>query len=132
MQKARADQERLKNEAEAYQNSIVPVARGEAEQKVQNAEADRQEIIARAQGDAQRFLSVLSAYQVSKDVTAERLYLETMEDVLKHANKVVIDKSAEGVVPYLPLPALAGKQPTSLLPAPGAAVSVPQVKAGKP
>jgi membrane protease subunit HflK len=119
VQKAHTDQDRLKNEAEAYQNQIVPVARGEAEQKVQNAEADRQEIIARAQGDAQRFLSVLNAYQANKEVTAERLYLETMEDVLKNANKVLIDKAAEGVVPYLPLPGLTGKQPTSLLPPPG-------------
>ena len=132
VQKARADQERLKNEAEAYQNNIVPLARGDAEQKVQNAEAYRQEIIARSQGDAQRFLSVLTAYQANKEVTAERLYLETMEDVLKNANKVLIDKSVEGVVPYLPLPALTGKQPTSLLPPPGTpgVSSAPQPRAG--
>ncbi|HLZ64758.1 MAG TPA: FtsH protease activity modulator HflK [Aliidongia sp.] len=133
VQKARADQERLKNEAEAYQNNIVPLARGDAEQKIQNAEAYRQEIIARSQGDAQRFLSVLTAYQASKDVTAERLYLETMEDVLQNAHKVVIDKSAQGVVPYLPLPALGDKPATSLLPpAPPAASPAPQIKAGKP
>ena len=132
VQKARADQERLKNEAEAYQNTIVPAARGDAEQKIQNAEAYRQEIIARAQGDAQRFLSVLTAYQANKEVTAERLYLETMEDVLKNANKVLIDKAAEGVVPYLPLPGLAGKQPTSLLPppSPSGASSPPQPRSG--
>jgi membrane protease subunit HflK len=135
VQKARADQERLKNEAEAYQNNIVPLARGDAEQKIQNAEAYKQEIVARAQGDAQRFLSVLSAYQANKDVTAERLYLETMEDVLKNANKVVIDKSAEGVVPYLPLPGLTAKQPTSLLPPPapaGTSSPSPQLKGGRP
>jgi modulator of FtsH protease HflK len=124
VQKAHTDQDRLKNEAEAYQNQIVPVARGEAEQKVQNAEAYRQEIIARAQGDAQRFLSVLTAYQANKEVTAERLYLETMEEVLKGANKVLIDKSAQGVVPYLPLPELAPKPPGT--------PSAPQPKAGKP
>ena len=132
VQKARADEERLKNEAQAYQNNIVPVARGEAEQKVQNAEAYRQEIIARAQGDTQRFLSVLSAYQANKEVTAERLYLETMEDVLKNANKVLIDKSAEGVVPYLPLPSLTAKQPTSLLPPPGTPGVSPSKAGGKP
>jgi membrane protease subunit HflK len=135
VQKARADQERLKNEAEAYQNNIVPLARGDAEQKIQNAEAFRQEIIARSQGDAQRFLSVLSAYQANKEVTSERLYLETMEDVLKNANKVLIDKSAEGVVPYLPLPGLAGKQPASLLPPPnpsGAASPSQPKSGGKP
>jgi len=134
VQKARADQERLKNEAEAYQNNIVPLARGDAEQKIQNAEAYRREIVARAQGDAQRFLSVLSAYQANKEVTAERLYLETMEDVLKNTNKVLVDKAAQGVVPYLPLPALTAKQPTSLLPPPASSGSspVPQTKAGKP
>lgn len=132
VQKARADQERLKNEAEAYQNNIVPLARGDAEQKVQNAEAYRQEIIARSQGDAQRFLSVLTAYQANKEVTAERLYLETMEDVLKNANKVLIDKSAEGVVPYLPLPGLTGKQPTSLLPPPGTPAMSQPKSGGKP
>ena len=132
VQKARADQERLKNEAEAYQNNIVPLARGDAEQKIQNAEAFRQEIIARSQGDAQRFLSVLTAYQANKEVTSERLYLETMEDVLKNANKVLIDKSAEGVVPYLPLPGLAGKQPASLLPPPNPSggASPPQPRSG--
>jgi len=132
VQKARADQERLKNEAEAYQNNIVPLARGDAEQKIQNAEAYKQEIVARAQGDAQRFLSVLTAYQANKEVTAERLYLETMEDVLKNANKVLIDKSAEGVVPYLPLPSLTAKQPTSLLPPPGTPGVSPSKAGGKP
>ncbi|GGF48513.1 protease modulator HflK [Aliidongia dinghuensis] len=131
VQKARADQERLKNEAEAYQNSIVPLARGDAEQKIQNAQAYKQEVVARAQGDAQRFLSVLSAYQVSKEVTAERLYLETMEDVLKNAHKVVIDRQAQGIVPYLPLPGLTDKQPTPL-PAPPGQPSASQSKAGKP
>ena len=132
VQKARADQERLKNEAEAYQNNIVPLARGDAEQKIQNAEAYKQEIVARAQGDAQRFLSVLTAYQANKEVTAERLYLETMEDVLKNANKVLIDKSAECVVPYLPLPSLTAKQPTSLLPPPGTPGVSPSKAGGKP
>ena len=125
VQNAATDQARLKNEAEAYSNNIVPVARGEAEQQVQNAEAYRQEIIARAQGDAQRFLSVLAAYQANKDVTAERLYLETMEGVLKNANKVLIDKSAQGVVPYLPLPGLTGKQQPAAVPP-----NAPQLKSG--
>jgi membrane protease subunit HflK len=99
----------------------VPRARGEAEQIEQNAGAYKQEVTARAQGDAQRFLSVLNAYRAAKDVTAERLYLETMEQVLKNANKVLIDKSA-GVLPYLPLPGLnqARPQPPAPVPAPPA------------
>jgi len=105
VQRARADQERLRNEAEAYRNDIIPRARGEAERLIQEAEAYKQEIVARAEGDAQRFLSVLGAYQLSPSVTTERLYLETMEEVLRNTNKVLIDKSGgPGVVPYLPLP----------------------------
>lgn len=108
VQRARADQERKRNEAEAYRNSILPVARGEAVRLVQEAEAYKQQVVAEAQGEAQRFLSVYDAYLTAKDVTTRRLYIETMEEILKNANKIVIDKSAQGsgVVPYLPLPQL--------------------------
>ena len=108
VQRAQADRERLQNEAEAYANDILPRARGEAERLLQEAQAYRQEVVAQAQGDAQRFLSVYQAYQGAQDVTLRRIYLETMEDVLRDMNKVVIDQSANGngVVPYLPLPEL--------------------------
>jgi modulator of FtsH protease HflK len=109
VQRARADQERLRNEAEAYRNDIIPRARGEAVKLVQDAEAYKQEVVARAQGDAGRFLSVFNAYQTAPDVTMRRIYLETMEEILKNTNKVIIDRAAEnagGVVPYLPLPEL--------------------------
>ncbi len=111
VQRALADREQLRNEAEAYRNDIVPKARGAAAAIKQEAEAYRQEIIARAQGDADRFTSVYNAFKAAQDVTLQRLYLETMEEVLKNSNKVIIDKSAEGgsgVLPYLPLPALGG------------------------
>jgi membrane protease subunit HflK len=113
VQRALADRERLRNEAESYRNDIVPRARGDAVRIKQEAEAYRQEIIARAQGDSDRFLSVYKAFKVSQDVTQQRLYLETMEEILKNSNKVIIDKSAQGesgVLPYLPLPALGGGQ----------------------
>ena len=109
VQRALADRERLRNEAESYRNDIVPRARGDAVGIKQEAEAYRQEIIARAQGDADRFLSVYHAFKAAQDVTVQRLYLETMEEILKNSNKVIIDKSAQGgngVLPYLPLPAL--------------------------
>ena len=109
VQRALADRERLRNEAESYRNDIIPRARGDAVRIKQEADAYRQEIMARAQGDADRFLSVYNAFKVSQDVTIQRLYLETMEEVLKNSNKVIIDKTAEGgtgVLPYLPLPAL--------------------------
>ena len=111
VQRALADRERLRNEAEAYRNDVVPKARGAAAAVKQEAEAYRQEIIARSQGDADRFISVYHAFKAAQDVTLQRLYLETMEEVLKGSNKVIIDKSAQGgsgVLPFLPLPALGG------------------------
>ena len=106
VQAARADRERLRNEAEAYANDITPRARGEAAKLVQQAEAYKQQIVARAEGDAKRFLSVFAAYRRARDVTTRRIYLETIEEVLRNTEKIVIDESAagSGVVPYLALP----------------------------
>ena len=114
VQRARADQERLRNEAEAYRNDIIPRARGEAEQLIQEAEAYKQEVVARASGDAQRFNDVYESYRSAKDVTVRRIYLETMEQVLGNANKLIIDQSASGsgVLPYLPLPELQKRSTT--------------------
>jgi membrane protease subunit HflK len=108
VQRAQADRERLQNEAEAFANDILPRARGEAERISQEAQAYRQEVEARAQGDAQRFVAVYNEYDKARDVTTKRIYLETMEEVLRGMNKVVIDQAANGngVVPYLPLPEL--------------------------
>ena len=109
VQRALADRARLRNEAESYRNDILPKARGAAAQISQDADAYRAEIIARAQGDADRFIAVYKAYQVSPDVTAQRLYLETIEEILRNTNKVILDKSLlgqGGVLPYLPLPNL--------------------------
>lgn len=105
VQRARADRERLRNEAEAYRNDVIPRARGESEQLLQEAQAYREEVVNRALGDAKRFSSVFAAYRLAPDVTAERMYLEAIEDVLRNANKIVIDSNAagSGVVPYLPL-----------------------------
>jgi membrane protease subunit HflK len=108
VQRAQADRERAQNEAEAFANDIIPRARGEAERILQGGQAYQQEQVARAQGEAQRFLSVLEEYRKARDVTLQRLYIETMEDVLNGTNKVLIDQQngAQGVVPYLPLPEL--------------------------
>ena len=107
VQRARADLERLRNEAEAYRNDILPRARGEAEKMIQEANAYREEITNRAKGEAERFIKVLESYQASRDVTTQRIYLETIEEVFRGMNKIIIDSSAKGgpgVVPYLPLP----------------------------
>lgn len=109
VQRARANREQLRNEAEAYRNDIIPRARGESEKLLQEAQAYREEVVNRAQGDASRFLSVYESYKVSKDVTAERLYIETMEEILMRSQKVILDQGAAGtqsVLPYLPLPEL--------------------------
>ena len=106
VQRARQDQQRLRNQAEAYRNQIIPQARGEAVRLIQEARAYREQVINRAQGDAQRFLSVLLTYSANPEVTAHRLYLETIEEVFSGIDKVIIDDDAgngQGVVPYLPL-----------------------------
>jgi membrane protease subunit HflK len=106
VQRARADRERAMNEADAYANTIIPRARGEAAQMVQEANAYKAEVVARAEGDAERFLAVYESYSVARDVTVQRIYLETMESILKGMNKIIIDSSgggAQGVLPYLPL-----------------------------
>ena len=99
--------ERSKNEAEAYANDVIPRARGEAAKIMQAAEAYKQQVVAASEGEASRFLSIFNEYEKAKEVTQERMYLETMEKVLADIDKVIIDKeSGSGVVPYLPLPEL--------------------------
>jgi len=129
VQSAKIDQQRLINEAQAYANNVVPVAHGDAARLVQEAEAYRQQVVRNAEGDAARFLSVYDSYKASEDVTARRLYIETMESILKSTNKIILDKGAasSGVVPYLPLPQLGTIAPA---PAPAAAGSaVPSLSA---
>jgi modulator of FtsH protease HflK len=108
VQSAKIDLNRLINEAQAYSNDVVPRARGDASRIVQEAEAYRAQVVFQAQGDAARFLSVYQSYKAAEDITARRLYIETMESLLKTANKIILDKAAaaSGVVPYLPLPGL--------------------------
>lgn len=104
VQAARADKERLQNEAFAYANKVVPEARGEAERILQAAEGFKQGTVAEAQGQTARFLSVYDEYKKAPDVTRKRIFLETMERVLGGTDKVIIDsKNGQGVVPYLPL-----------------------------
>ena len=105
VQRARADKEKIINEAKAYRNDIIPKARGEGAQIVQQAEAYKKEVIARSEGDTNRFNSILSSYKNNESVTKSRMYLETLEAILQNANKVIIDtKQGSGVLPYLPLP----------------------------
>lgn len=111
VQSAKQDAEDVQNRAQSYREDIIPKARGRAIQMKQEAEAYKQSVIARAQGDAGRFKSMQQAYASGPDVTRQRMYLETMEQVLGSASKIIMDDSAsQGVVPYLPLQQLGTQQ----------------------
>ncbi len=101
--KAREDRERLALEAEAYANDVVPRARGNAARLVQSAEAYREQVIAEADGETDRFLALLGEYRRAPEVTRQRLYLETIEQVLGGANKVLLDAKGSGTLLYLPI-----------------------------
>lgn len=119
VQRAKADRERARNEAQGYANDIVPRARGDAQRIIQEAEAYRQQVVAQAQGEAQRFISVYDAFKKAPDVTSKRLYLETMEQILRDSRKYIVQEGtvgSQGVVPYLPL----GTPPAATRPAPSA------------
>ncbi len=106
VQSARADLERQRNEAEAYRNDLLPRARGEAAKIVQEGEGYKRQTVARAEGDSSRFLSLYNEYRSSPQITRQRLYLETMQEVLSRNPAIIIDSraGASGVVPYLALP----------------------------
>ena len=105
VQAAKADQERIQNEAQTYSNRVVPEARGQASQITEAANAYRDRTIAEAEGQADRFTKVLEEYEKAPVVTRRRIYLETMEGVLADMDKIIIgdDIGGSGVVPYLPL-----------------------------
>ena len=105
VQRAKADAERFKNEAQAYANEVLPKAEGEAIKRKQQAEAYKQAVISKAEGEAKRFTSVYEAYKTGKTVTAKRLYLETMEDIMKKSKKFIMEPGAKnsGMMPILPL-----------------------------
>src|ERR1700744_6620545 len=113
VQAARADLERLQNEAQTYANRVVPDAKGRAAQILQVAEGYKQQAVAEAKGQSARFLKVYDEYKKAPDVTRQRLYLEPVEPVLGGSEKLVYDggPGAQGVVPYLPLNELTPRRP---------------------
>ena len=117
VQAARANLESLQNEAQAYANRVVPDAKGRAAQILQAAEGYKQQAVAEAKGQSARFLKVYDEYAKAKDVTRERIYLETMERVLGSSEKLIYDgggaSGAQGVVPYLPLNELTPRRPST-------------------
>lgn len=101
--KAREDQQRLVNEAQAYSNQIVPVAQGQAERQLAEAEAYRQEVVAKATGESNRFLALLEEYGKAPEITRQRLYLDTLQEIYSNSSKVLMDVEGGNNMMYLPL-----------------------------
>ncbi len=123
--RAREDEQREKNQAEAYANGVIPEARGQAQRIVEDANGYREEVVARAQGETDRFTRLLAEYRKAPEVTRERLYLETMQDLLGNTNKVLVtgDQGQNNLL-YLPLDKMIDNR------APAAAPLAPSVQAG--
>lgn len=101
--KAREDQQRLINEAQAYSNDVVPKARGAAARKIQEAEGYKEQVIAQAIGETSRFSKLFAQYSKAPEITRKRLYIETMESVLSETNNVIVDVKGSNNMMYLPL-----------------------------
>ena len=101
--RAREDEVRVRNEANAYANKVIPEARGEAQRYLEEAEGYRQRVIAEARGEAQRFSKLLVEYQAAPEVTRERIYIDTLESVMSQSSKVMIDVEGGNNMMYLPL-----------------------------
>ncbi|WAK03379.1 FtsH protease activity modulator HflK [Methylobacter sp. YRD-M1] len=125
--KAREDQQRLINEAEAYSNDVVPKARGAAARAIQEAEGYKEQVIARAEGEANRFSKLLAEYKKAPEVTRQRLYLESMESVLSETNTVMVDTKGSNNVLYLPIDKMTQQPPSTPQPhVPQSAVEQPE------
>ncbi|HEY8940266.1 MAG TPA: FtsH protease activity modulator HflK [Cellvibrio sp.] len=116
--KAKEDEARLKNQAQAYANGIIPEARGRAQRMLEEAEAYKAEVVARAEGESDRFESLLTEYKRAPAVTRQRLYLETVESVMSKSSKVMVDVAGGNNMLYLPLDRLGNRS----------AVTEPQVQ----
>nr|AIA11992.1 HflK protein [uncultured bacterium] len=110
VQRAEQDEDRFVEEANQYSNQKLGQARGQAAQIREDAAAYKNRVVQEAEGEAQRFLSVYNEYAKAPDVTRKRLFLETLENVFKNTNKVIVE-DGQGVTPYLPLPQLEGRKP---------------------
>jgi membrane protease subunit HflK len=111
--RAKEDEARLKNQAQAYANGIIPEARGRSQRMIEEAEAYKAEVIARAEGETDRFENLLTEYKRSPEVTRQRLYLETMEAVMKNSSKVMVDVEGGNNMLYLPLDRMGSRAPAA-------------------
>ncbi|USD21810.1 FtsH protease activity modulator HflK [Microbulbifer variabilis] len=101
--KAREDEVRLQNEAQAYANQVIPVARGQAQRIIEEAEGYKARVVESARGEAVRFEKLLSEYERAPEVTRERLYLDAVQDVMSNTSKVMVDVEGGNNMMYLPL-----------------------------
>jgi membrane protease subunit HflK len=107
--RAKEDRERLKNEAEAYANGIIPEARGAAQRQLEEAQAYKEQVVARSDGEAQRFTKLFLEYRKAPQVTRERLYIDALETLYSDATKVMVDIDGGNNMMYLPLDKLMDK-----------------------
>lgn len=117
--KAREDEERVKNEAQAYANGIIPEARGQAQRQLEEANAYREQVVANAEGEANRFSKLLAEYRKAPEVTRDRLYLEAIQSVYSNTSKVMVDVEGGNNMMYLPLDKLAERSQTNAAAASG-------------
>jgi len=122
--RAGQDRERFKNEGQAYANDVVPKARGVAARLTEEANGYRQSVIATAQGDAARFRQVLTEYERAPQVTRERIYLDTMQQIMSSTSKVIVDQKGGQNLLYLPLDKLI--QQSAAQSAPASSVEIPR------
>jgi membrane protease subunit HflK len=136
--RAGQERERAKNEAQAYANDVIPRARGAAARLTQEAEGYKARIVAQAQGDAQRFKSIYAEYQRAPQVTRDRLYIDTMQQIYSNVTKVLVESRQGSNLLYLPLDKImqqvsqggaaatpAPEAPATTAPAPSPAVPAP-------
>ena len=108
--RAREDEVRVRNEANAYANKVIPEARGEAQRYLEEAEAYRRQVVAEARGESERFSKLLVEYQAAPEVTRERMYIDTLESVMSQSSKVMIDVEGGNNMMYLPLDRMVQRQ----------------------
>jgi len=125
--KAREDQERLINEAQAYSNGIIPEARGKAQRILEEAAGYKAKVMVEATGEASRFENLLREYQKAPEVTRERLYLDTVEEVMSRSSKVLVDVEGGNNMLYLPLDKLMGQRAEMNSSAPNAGMNVSEI-----
>ena len=123
--KAREDKQRLINEAQTYANDILPKSRGKAARMLEESKAYKSEVVSKSEGEASRFAQILAEYEKAPEVTRERLYRETMENVFANTSKVIVDSKANSMM-YLPIDKLINAKKTRT------EVGIQEVQSGQP